>query len=234
MSRSCHSATFSSAGVTAMRTSARGRSGSRSAPGCACAASPTSPSGPGRNIPRPRALRCAAGGGSRWRAARSSCDHAERREIHGVAVARDHLGRDRLGHRGPSSRRHALRPADRYWRRCRPRRKWRRWRFRRGRATSRGPAAGEFGIGLGELEAEGGGLGMDAVAAADGERVFVLDRARFFSAASSASRSASRMSRARVELDGEAGVEHVRGGHALVDEARVRPDDARRDGSGRR
>ena len=37
--------------------------------------------------------------------------------------------------------------------------------------------AGEFGIGLRELEAEGRRLGMDAVAAADGERVLVLDGA---------------------------------------------------------
>ena len=50
----------------------RGRSGSRSAPGCACAASPTSPSGRARNIPPPRAPRCAGDGGSRSPAARSS------------------------------------------------------------------------------------------------------------------------------------------------------------------
>ena len=40
------------------------------APGCACAASPTSPSALRRNIPPPPAPRCAADGGSRWRAAR--------------------------------------------------------------------------------------------------------------------------------------------------------------------
>jgi putative transport protein len=39
------------------------RSGFPKAPGCACAASPRSPSGPARNIPRPRAARCAAGAG---------------------------------------------------------------------------------------------------------------------------------------------------------------------------
>ena len=37
--------------------------------------------------------------------------------------------------------------------------------------------AGELGIGDGELDAEGGRLGMDAVAAADGDRVLVLEGA---------------------------------------------------------
>ena len=43
------------------------------------------------------------------------------------------------------------------------------------------PCAGahEFGIGISELEPERGGLGMHAVAAADGQRVLVLERARF-------------------------------------------------------
>ena len=36
------------------------------------------------------------------------------------------------------------------------------------------------------------------------------------------------------ELHREAGVEHVRRGHALMQEARLRPDDLPRDGSGRR
>ena len=38
------------------------------------------------------------------------------------------------------------------------------------------PGAVELGIGIGELEAEGGGLGMNAVAAPDGRGVFVLHR----------------------------------------------------------
>jgi hypothetical protein len=37
--------------------------------------------------------------------------------------------------------------------------------------------AGEFGIGLGQLLAEGGRFGVDAVAAPDGGRVLVLERA---------------------------------------------------------
>ena len=59
-------------------------------------------------------------------------DHAERREIHGVAVARDHLRRYRLGPSGRALPRHAPRRAGRCWRRCRPRRRSRRSRPRRG------------------------------------------------------------------------------------------------------
>ena len=40
-----------------------------------------------------------------------------------------------------------------------------------------GAGANELGIGVSELEPEGGRLGMDAVAAADGQRVLMLDRA---------------------------------------------------------
>jgi hypothetical protein len=56
-------------------------------------------------------------------------------------------------------------------------------------------AAVEFGIGLGHLQAEGDRLGVDAVAAADADRVLVL-QARRLSAASSASMSASSRSAA--------------------------------------
>ena len=40
-----------------------------------------------------------------------------------------------------------------------------------------GAVAGELGVVAGELEAEAGRLGMDAVAAADGQRVLVLEGA---------------------------------------------------------
>ena len=97
-------------------------------------------------------------------------------------------------------------------------------------ATSRGAAiepllgALELGIGLGELEAEGGRLGMDAVAAADGRRELVLEGAAL-------ERGEQRVEIVEQEVGGahelhvEAGVEHVGGGHALVHEARLRPDD---------
>ena len=91
-------------------------------------------------------------------------DDAENREIHGVAVARDDLGRDRLRRQAELCRDMGLDPridgreaADRAGdgagRDLRPRRLQPR------------PAAGELGIMAGQLDAEGGGLGMDAVAA---------------------------------------------------------------------
>ena len=55
--------------------------------------------------------------------------------------------------------------------------------------------------------------------------VSLCSKARRFSAASSASTSAIRMSLARGKLHREAGVEHVRGGHALMHEARVGADE---------
>jgi hypothetical protein len=102
-------------------------------------------------------------------------DDAQRREEHGVAVARDDLGGHRLDrqaqllgdiflHRGSMLAK------------CRPRPKWRRSRFRRAPHEPRA-AAVELGIGLGQLDAERGRFGMDAVAAADGGRVLVFHRA---------------------------------------------------------
>ena len=54
--------------------------------------------------------------------------------------------------------------------------------------------------------------------------VILCSKARRLSAASSLSMSASRMSAARDKLHVEAGVEHVRRRHALMHEARLRPD----------
>jgi hypothetical protein len=49
--------------------------------------------------------------------------------------------------------------------------------------------------------------------------VILCSKARFFSAASTRSTPLSRRSLARCQLHGEAGVEHVGRGHALVEEA---------------
>ena len=95
-------------------------------------------------------------------------------------------------------------------------------------------AARELGVVAGELEAEGGRLGVDAVAAADGQACILCSKARRFSAASSASRSASSRSAAWASCTRQAGVEHVRRGHALVHEARRPARHARRGWSGRR
>ena len=45
--------------------------------------------------------------------------------------------------------------------------------------TNRAPRAGKFGIIGGQLNAEGGGFGMDAVAAPDGRRHFIFKGAFF-------------------------------------------------------
>ena len=88
------------------------------------------------------------------------------------------------------------------------------------------PGAGEFGVGVSELEPEGGRLGMDAVRAADGRRQFVLERAAL-------ERGEQRIHVGDENVGGahqlhvEAGVEHVGGGHAGMHEARFRPDDLR-------
>src|SRR6185295_15742690 len=77
----------------------------------------------------------------------------------------------------------------------------------------------EGGVVAGELEAEGRGLGMDAVAAADGRRQLVLDGAPL-QGGEQAVEIPEKNIRGLGELHGEAGVEHVRRGHALMDEAR--------------
>ena len=86
-----------------------------------------------------------------------------------------------------------------------------------------GAVAGELGVVAGELDAEGGGLGVYAVAAADGERVLVLD-----GAALEGGEQVVEIGQQDVgglgELDGEAGVEHVAARHAEMDEAAVRAD----------
>ena len=149
--------------------------------------------------------------------------HAEGGEIDGVAVARDDLGRHRLDP-------HAEPLGDQ---RLDPRIDIGEGADGAGNGTGRDlvarqfeplPGAVELGIGIGELEAEGGGLGMDAVAAPDGGRVFVLHGARLERREQPSTSPISNVGGAH-QLDVEAGVEHVRGGHALMDEARLRPDD---------
>ncbi len=103
-------------------------------------------------------------------------DDSERGEEHGVAVARDDLGRDRLdpeaqlgGDMGLDPRVDIGEGAD---------------RARDGagrdlvaRRDHPGPRPGELGISVSELEPEGDRLGMDAVASADRRRQLMLERA---------------------------------------------------------
>ena len=84
--------------------------------------------------------------------------------------------------------------------------------------------AGELGIGDGELEAERGRLGVDAVGAADRRRELVLEGAALERGVSAVDVGDEKVGGAH-ELHVEAGVEHVGRGHALVHEARLGPDD---------
>ncbi len=87
----------------------------------------------------------------------------------------------------------------------------------------------ELGIGLGQLQAEGRRLGVNAMRATDRDRVLVLERALF-------QRLEKRVHVIEQDvggtnqLDVEAGVEDVGRGHALMDEARVGPDEFRQMG----
>ena len=91
-------------------------------------------------------------------------------------------------------------------------------------ATRRGASARKLGIGDGELEAEGGRLGVDSMRPADGRGHLMLEGAAL----------ERRKQRVHVgdqdvacasELHGEAGVEHVRAREAQMDEARFGADE---------
>ena len=103
-----------------------------------------------------------------------SGDHAERRKVHGVSIARDDLGRDRLdgkphglGHMRLDARVDLRESADRAGDGA--------GRDFRPRADQTLLGAEELGIGIGKLEPERGGLGVNAVRAADGGRELVLE-----------------------------------------------------------
>ena len=150
-------------------------------------------------------------------------DHAERCKIHRVAVARDHLGRDRLGHQP-----HRL--GDMFLHA--------RIDLRKGADRARDGAggdflaggdqalagAGKFRIGIGKLEPERHRLGVDAVGAPDGRGHLVLEGTLFQRRQNLVDISDQQV-RGAGELHVEAGVEHVGRGHALVDEACLGADD---------
>ena len=76
----------------------------------------------------------------------------------------------------------------------------------------------------GELQPERRGLGVDAVRAADGRRHLVLEGAPLQRLQEPVDVGDQEIGGAG-ELHRQAGVEHVRRGHALMNEARLRPDD---------
>ncbi len=83
--------------------------------------------------------------------------------------------------------------------------------------------AREFGIGLRELEPEGGRLGVDAVAAADGRRQLVLEGAALEHFQQRVEVLEQQV-RGLLELHRQRGVEHVRAGHPLVEPAPLGPE----------
>src|SRR6185437_12526708 len=83
--------------------------------------------------------------------------------------------------------------------------------------------ARELGIEAGELQAETGRLGMDAVAAADHRRHLVFARAALQRLEQRVDIGEEDVARLR-KLDRETGIEHVARGQALMDEARLGPD----------
>ena len=150
-------------------------------------------------------------------------DHAEHREIHGVPVARDDLGRDRLDLE-PHRLRHVRLDARVHLRKGADRAGDRAGRDLVARLPEPRLGAVEFGIGLRELQPERGRLGMDAVRAADGRRHLVLDGAALERGEQLVDVGDQDVGGAH-ELHVEAGVEHVGRGHAGVHEARLRADD---------
>jgi hypothetical protein len=84
----------------------------------------------------------------------------------------------------------------------------------------------ELGVVAGKLEAEGDRFGVDAVAAADADGHLVLERPALQSGQQQVDAFEQQVGGAR-QLHGEAGVQHVRAGHALVQEAGLGADDFR-------
>ncbi len=139
-----------------------------------------------------------------------------------MPVARDHLGRDRLGREAEllcdmrfDARVDIGEGADRAGDLA--------GRHLPARGNQALAVARELGVVAGELDPEGRRLGVDAVAAADRRRVLVFEGALF-------QRCQHRVEIGEQQVGGlgelhrQAGVEHVARGHPLVDEARLRPD----------
>ena len=148
-------------------------------------------------------------------------DDAEHREVHGVSVARNHLGRDRFRRKS-----HLLRDI------------FLDFGFDAREVTDRAgdgagrdllacrfqslPSAGELGIVACELEPEAGGFGVNPVASADAERVLVLEGAALQCCRHGIDAPCQQGAGA-IELHREAGVENIRRRETVMDEARLRP-----------
>ena len=147
---------------------------------------------------------------------------ATRESQHGVAVARDHLGRDVLAlqpeplhHPRLDRGRHRGVGADRAG------------ELAEGELLEGIAEAGEVAVGLegeaGEAQAEGRRLGVDAVGAADAERVAVLQRPLDQRVAVGAGAGQHDLA-GLAQLQRQRRVEHVGGGQPVVDPAPVLAD----------
>ena len=223
MSRSCHSATFSSAGATVARISRASPVRFSDSTGlrlCGIAEEPFCPGAKYSSASR-TSVRC------RWRisvASRSMPAAISARVMKNAAWRSRGITCVEIG---SGARPSLLRDV------CLDRRVdvgegADRARNRAGRdlAARRGEAlavASELGLMPGELQPEGRRLGMDAVAAADRRRVFVLDRAPLQRRQQPVEIGEQEVG-GLLQLHREAGVEHVARGHALVDKARLGAD----------
>ena len=204
---------------------ARGRRSARSRSGCACAASPTSPSGPCANgsstspisvFCRPRissanfssdaAVIASAASSSACRSRWMTCDDDRRR-----------LEAEPRGRRPPRSTGAGART-------CRPRPRACRRAPSRARAAHALEVAADLRVPERQLQAERHRLGVDAVRAADHRRAPVLLGARSRTASASASRSVEDQVARLAHLQRLRRVDDVRRGQAEVQPARRRPD----------
>ena len=223
MSRSCHSVTFSSAGTTAARTMRarpvrfslstgfrlcgiaeepfwpgwKNSSASRTSLRCRWRTSVASRSMPLAITPRVQKNAAWRSRGMIWVETGSACSPSLSGDVFFHARIEMREGADRAADRGHGD----LRP----------------------RGDQARAVAGELGVVAGELQAERGRFGVDAVAAADGQGVFVLERARLQRRQHGVEVRQQQVGRLG-QLHRQAGVQHVGTGHALVHEAAVGTD----------
>jgi hypothetical protein len=147
----------------------------------------------------------------------------QNRKVHGMPIARNDLRRDRLD--GKAERLRNMRFDAwidlREGAHCTGNGAGRHFAARANEAL---PGPKKLCISIGELQAKGGGLRMDAMGAADGRRKFMLESAPLKHLQEPIDIAEQEIGGAH-ELNVETGVEHVRGGHSMVHETRLGPDD---------
>ena len=227
ISRSCHSATFSIADDRRASDDAREAAdplGQR--PGCACAASPTSPSARGRTTPAASShLRPLRGAGTRAQRRATRRDRERPRQLRVPSRWRICVETSAPAP-GRAVRTRSARPPGR-WRRTSDRAGHLPTRMTSSARATRFRARSNSNAQPGELEAEGHRLGVDAVRAAHLQREPVLS-ARATTAAKRPVEPCERRGRPAPDLESERRVDDVGGGEAVVELAALRLRAARR------